>query len=336
MPKKNKNAAKIDVIAEQIKASLVPEFPEQSEKSVPMYEDARTLNIARLHERFLIGLPLGEKVLYSDNGEREIVISNNFGEILSNPDINFFFAVARQEFFKRHGSSKKLISNKPISIPIDELIILRGNKPTKYNRQNMRRRIEKAGDLLNSLSIKTIDNPRDPNGREVGFPRMLQDYRIRNNCLVMHFSDRYAKNLVQTFYLDAPRYMFLIDTRKRNASSMVYKLNHYYRLNLNKEAKKLGKDPSEVKNYRAIIGIPYILEFCPESPTIEEVQKSGRQLKQRIIEPLEKNLAAIAEASEGVFEWEYCDKNKEPLTEEQLSRPITIIELNERFIKYKM
>lgn len=333
--KDQKNHA-LSAIPEPKDVSIAPLVPFISEQSRPMYEDASTLNMARLHEKSLIKNPLGGRVFIGDDGEKEILIKGNPDVVISNPDVNFIFAVARQELFKKNGDVQKLVWNDPICISIDDLILLRGKTPTKHSRQNMRRRLERAGDLLRSLEIKIITNPRNPNGRDLDWPVIFQDLRIKGSNLIMHFSQRYAASLVRTFYLDVPDYLFFIDTRKKNASSLVYKLNHYFQMNLNKEANKTGKNISELEDYRAIIGIPYILKYCPESPSIEEVQEKGRQLNQRIIEPLEKSLDDIAKASGGRFQWQYCNKKKEPLTKKQLNKPVSADEFNKRYILYRM
>lgn len=82
----------------------------------------------------------------------------------------------------------------------------------------------------------------------------------------------------------------------------------------------LGRKISEHKNMNYgkanenIISVQTLLSVAPYIPSYEKVMETGRQLGQRIIKPFERDMDALQE----MFSWEYCKKNGEKLTGQEI------------------
>ena len=79
---------------------------------------------------------------------------------------------------------------------------------------------------------------------------------------------------------------------------------------------------------RDIYGIASILDNCPDIKKAEDVAKVSRHPERDIVARLEKALDSCKS-----FNWEYCNRNGAPLTDEQMSGKTNISEYRSRRIK---
>ena len=70
------------------------------------------------------------------------------------------------------------------------------------------------------------------------------------------------------------------------------------------------------KSNEDILPVRTLLDVAEGIPPIENIKNENRNLTERLIEPLERNLDALSE----IFGWQYCDKSGLPLTGEQLEK----------------
>jgi hypothetical protein len=69
------------------------------------------------------------------------------------------------------------------------------------------------------------------------------------------------------------------------------------------------------KKNEDIIAVKTLLAIAPKLPTYEEVKATDRAFDRRIIERFERDMNAL----DYELQWEYCHRNNEPLTEEELA-----------------
>lgn len=128
----------------------------------------------------------------------------------------------------------------------------------------------------------------------------------RSGNIYLIYDQAFSQYLVERdFSTLIPDAMFpRIDMRKHpNALSIIFKFSVMYSMNYFKT--------------RGIIGVDNLLNYVLNLPSIEEVRKKGKSPFQTIIDPLERDLDYLKEI--GLLKkWEYCNKNCEPLTKEQL------------------
>ena len=86
--------------------------------------------------------------------------------------------------------------------------------------------------------------------------------------------------------------------------------NSYYFLRRIAEHKNMNIG----KKNEDIISVKTLLSASPYLPKRADVAKAGRQLKQRIIDPFERDMDELEET----LLWEYCHSNNTPLTDEEL------------------
>ena len=91
------------------------------------------------------------------------------------------------------------------------------------------------------------------------------------------------------------------DHKNPNSFAFLYKISLHKNMNFD----KANADT---------IAVATLLEAAPAIPTYNEVMEGNRNLTDRIIEPFERDLNALADS----FSWEYCHRNNEPLTEAEL------------------
>lgn len=94
--------------------------------------------------------------------------------------------------------------------------------------------------------------------------------------------------------------------------------------NANRHSFYLGRKLAEHHNMNYwksnanIIGVKSLVEACPDLPSYDEVMRSaGKQVKQRIIDPFERDLMNLKEM--GILaSWSYCNPKEQPITDEQI------------------
>ena len=99
----------------------------------------------------------------------------------------------------------------------------------------------------------------------------------------------------------SPQLPRINDHKNPNSFAFLYKISLHKNMNFD----KANADTIKVST---------LLEAAPAIPTYEEVMEGNRNLTDRIIEPFERDLNALADS----FTWEYCHRNNEPLTEAEL------------------
>ena len=192
-----------------------------------------------------------------------------------------------------------------VIISVDKYMELCGIKPTKPNKDKARLRIKEDMQTLYEMSIEATD---PAGGKDADFSkiRLCTDIHRRTGEFIFTFHDKLANLLVSSYIGQYPTAIFRLDDRNKNAYPL---------------ARKLAMHASNLKNIEKgtadILSVETLLAECPDIPKYERVIEEGRQVSQRIIEPLEKTLDVIV--GEVLTHWEYCNSKGAPLTEEQLA-----------------
>lgn len=198
-----------------------------------------------------------------------------------------------------------------VNLHINEFLELIGTPPTKPNRDKYRPIIRESLNTLYSLSVRWSEKGRGSKDPED--MRIIQEKNdpIRNNRIYVMFSNNFGNYLANTFVTQISQKVLAIDGRNPLAFSLGVMLGHRYANIVNRTSNPPTHD---------IISVEALLRWCPSIPTAEQVRqdwkdgKHRRSLNKAIIDPLERALDAGGDA----YRWNYCNKKKEPLTDDQL------------------
>ena len=136
--------------------------------------------------------------------------------------------------------------------------------------------------------------------------RNLETDPIINSEISFRFGPSLMEYLCTRYIMPINIKIFTINPRQHpHAYNLARHLSEVYRVRMNK-----GQPPR--------ISVKSLLEVCSELPTVEELREKGnREYWQKIYEPVERDLDAIANIY-GLVDWHYCHSNGIPLTDEEL------------------
>ena len=186
-----------------------------------------------------------------------------------------------------------------VMLPLDEYMEKCGLKDRKEARKRAKEDLETLFDAR--ISYKEKDHAGQPGG--------FVDLRIcdakgisKRGIITFSIPAPFAQILKGYPIMPYPAQLWRIN-QKRNPNS-------YYFLRRIAEHKNMNIG----KKNEDIISVKTLLSASPYLPKRADVAKAGRQLKQRIIDPFERDMDELEET----LIWEYCHSNNTPLTDEEL------------------
>lgn len=189
-----------------------------------------------------------------------------------------------------------------VTIALSDYMALRGIK----DRKSARKQINEDCDIGTSMKISW-------KGKDDGVVSPFTYINIFDSAgigsdgtISLNFGSTFMSMLVNAFEMKLPMlYWRINDKYNPNGASLLYTISLYKHMNRG-------------KNNEDIVSVKALLEHCPFIPNYEDLPTysgTGRKVGEKIIEPLERDLEALAE----VLTWEYCNSKKAVLTDEQLS-----------------
>ena len=181
-----------------------------------------------------------------------------------------------------------------ISINLDDFMERRKLKDKKEARKQIKRDL----DLLSTL--KATYSSKDK--RDYYDERLFYGGGIVKGNILVTIGDTFAKYLIKCGIMPYPPQLSTINGNDNpNSYFMLRKIQELKNMNVNKK----NED---------IISVRTLLSICPKIPKYEDIKGAGSQIRQRIIDPFERDLDALEET----ITWEYCHSNGAPLTNEEL------------------
>ena len=137
--------------------------------------------------------------------------------------------------------------------------------------------------------------------------RNLETDPVIDSRVCVAFSVKLLEYLCTRYIMPINIKIFTINPHKNpHAYNLARHLAEVYRVRMNK-----GQQPR--------ISVKALLAACPELPTVDEIREKGnREYWQKIYEPIERDLNAIADIYE-LVDWHYCHSNGLPLSDEELA-----------------
>ena len=185
-----------------------------------------------------------------------------------------------------------------VLITLDDYMQRRGLKDRKEAKNQVREDMK----LLRQASI-TGEEKRGKNTISYSFVNIADSGEVRRNGdIVFTFGNTFYKMLLGCPIMPYPAQLQTIKNNKHP--------NSYY----------LGRKITELKNMNAgkqwgdIVSVKTLLDAAPYIPSYDEVMRGNRNVSERIIEPFERDLNALAD----IFTWEYCHSKGAPLTDAEL------------------
>lgn len=288
--------------------SVMPALMADSSEYLPILHNAPTNELAALSNA-----PITQR----DSFTRESVIESgsvrlfieDYSELLAPRNSIFklldmcLIELARTNDYR----SKKGAENKTVTISLDRYMELCGldatNKPQK---DKARRRVHED---LNYLYRFSLEWHAQGGGKYADFrkERICTIAELKKGIITFAFTDNLANSLNSAYIGQYPTAIFRLDERNKNAYPLGRKLVMH-----------ASNDYNRAKGTADILSVKSLLAVCPDIPKYEKVIEEGRQVSQRIIEPLEKTLDMLM-IGNVLTRWEYCNSKGAPLTDEQLA-----------------
>ena len=173
------------------------------------------------------------------------------------------------------------------------------------DRKEARKQVTKDLELLRVSAI----NFTEP--RKKGEPQGYYKLNIssgagisKSGVITFSFSDKFYNLLMGYPVMPYPPQLYALNN-KRNPNSFYFlrKIAEHKNMNVGKK----NEDTISVKT---------LLSASPYLPAYKKVMATDRHLDTRIINPFERDMDALADT----LKWEYCHRNGEPLSNEELSK----------------
>lgn len=197
------------------------------------------------------------------------------------------------------GNNEKINTN--IVIPLEQYMSLCGIPLTKSSKDKTRRKVKEDLETLFHMSLEWTESSGKKT-KDFSKMRICDKIAIVRGNITFNFSKDMARYLTDAYIMQYPMELLKVDERNSNLYPLGRKLLLHYSINNNRK-----------KGTSNIISVKALLKICPDIPTYENVMSEGRQLDQRIKNPLEKALDALK-----FINWEYSNSKGVPLTEEQI------------------
>lgn len=197
-----------------------------------------------------------------------------------------------------------------VNIPLDDYMRRCGIPITKSSADKARREVKAALETLYNLSIEFDEakTTKEKKKLEHYHMRILQERSdIKNGIIYARFGQSFVEYLNKCGLMEYSTALLKIDRRNPTAYHIGRKLCFHNSIDNNRKRGTANN-----------ISVKALLEYCPDIPSYEEVSETDRHYRSRIIEPFEAALNALEDKYQILDSWEYCNKLKTPLTEEQL------------------
>lgn len=185
-----------------------------------------------------------------------------------------------------------------VALSLEEYMAKRGLRDKKEARKQ-------ATADLDALFNATISfKEKRKKGQEQDFHdiRIIDSKGIKKGIINVSFGTAFYNILLGYPIMPYPAQLWTLNG-KRNPNS-------FYLLRKIAEHKNMNVG----KKNEDIIAVKTLLSVAPNLPTYEEVMETDKHLTQRIIEPFERDMDALADT----LSWTYCHSNNTPLTDTEL------------------
>lgn len=193
------------------------------------------------------------------------------------------------------------MASRDVRISLDQYIDSRGLK----DRKEARNQVVKDLSLLR-ISAITFTEPKsraDGKSRSVYKLNISSGFGIsRDGIITFSFNDRYFDLLKEYPVMPYPQELLALRSAKNDSYAFFRKITEHKNMNY-------------WKKNADIISVKTLLSVATFIPTYEEVMAGNRHTDERIIQPFERNLDALRDT----LSWEYCHRNGESLTDEELN-----------------
>lgn len=197
--------------------------------------------------------------------------------------------------------------NLRVEIDLEDYMRLCGKNVTPSSKKNFRRELNKDLDILYNTSLKWEENIGRGRVQDYDETRIISRKGIVKGKIGVTFTEELGRYFSKSYIMQYPSALFKLDNRNPIPYYLGRKLALHYSMDNNRN-----------KGTHNIISVKALLEHLEDTiPTYEEVmEERNRNLRQHIIEPLEKALEILEKT--GIIRWEYSNSKKTPLTDEQL------------------
>ena len=230
-----------------------------------------------------------------NNGNIMLLI-NNYAQLtdLSTPVYQLFDALV---YILTDSGAK----SETVRMSVDYFMELRGLK----DRKEAKKQMATCADLLFKTALTWQEKIGDKlvpyAGVNIADSWMWADKK--KTAIDFTFGSTFLKVMRNYPVMYYPPQLWLLNSKKNP--------NSYYLLRKISEHKNMNVG----KNNENIIAVKTLLANAPNLPSYEEVMETkGKQLTQRIIEPFQRDMDALADT----LEWEYCHSNEKPLKQDEL------------------
>lgn len=187
-----------------------------------------------------------------------------------------------------------------VQLPLSAYMERRKITDVKAARQQVREDLE----ILYNASLSYREHRRGGKDQDFLDLRICEVKGIKNGIIYFGFGTTIYQLLRNYPVMPSQPILFQING-KRNPNS--YFLMRKIMEHKNMNAGKKNED---------LIAVTTLLSVCDTIPSYEEVMQGNRHITERIIDPFERDLNALADS----LTWEYCHRSGTPLTDEELQQ----------------
>lgn len=193
------------------------------------------------------------------------------------------------------------MASRDVRISLDQYIDSRGLK----DRKEARSQVVKDLSLLRISAITFTEPKSRADGKSRSFYKLniSSGFGIsRDGIITFSFNDRYFDLLKEYPVMPYPPGLLALRSAKNDSYAFFRKITEHKNMNY-------------WKKNADIISVKTLLSVATFIPTYKEVMAGNRHTDERIIQPFERNLDALRDT----LSWEYCHRNGESLTDEELN-----------------
>lgn len=185
-----------------------------------------------------------------------------------------------------------------VVLPLEEYMKRRGLKDRKEAKSQVRADLE----ILRRASF-SWEEKRGKNTESYSFVNFADSGEIRRNGdIIFTFGSTFYNTLLGYPVMPYPAQLWKLNGNKNP--------NSYYFLRRIAEHKNMNVG----KKNEDLISVKTLLAVAPFIPSIDEVMSGNRNIADRIINPFERDMDALADT----LTWEYCHSSNAPLTDTEL------------------
>ena len=187
-----------------------------------------------------------------------------------------------------------------VKISLSEYMSIRGLKDRKEAKQQVKHDMQ----ILRTASLTWEETNREKT-ECFKFVNLADSGEVkRNGDIVFTFGSTFFNALLKYSVMPYPNQLQTLNNRKNpNSYCLLRKISEHKAMNFG----KINENLISVRN---------LLNCAPYIPSYEEVMKTDRKYKERIIEVFERDMNAFEETAI----WNYCYKLGKPLSNEELKK----------------